>query len=121
MGDPRWTADLILAIWEQADTGRLPRLGLEYRVGRSGGGFDGLEFAFLPQEEWLAPEAVDTSLPLNRRPYDRRVEVPVPWWGAGMSFGSVSEEIMLARAKAAKACGTFTSSGEGGYPDSLVP
>jgi glutamate synthase domain-containing protein 2 len=38
-----------------------------------------------------------------------------------MSYGSVSERIMLARAMAAEQFGTFTSTGEGGYPDSLVP
>jgi glutamate synthase domain-containing protein 2 len=38
-----------------------------------------------------------------------------------MSYGSVSEPVMLARARAAKALGTFTSTGEGGYPDVLAP
>jgi glutamate synthase domain-containing protein 2 len=38
-----------------------------------------------------------------------------------MSFGSISEQVMLARAKAAKEWDTFTSTGEGGYPESLVP
>jgi glutamate synthase domain-containing protein 2 len=38
-----------------------------------------------------------------------------------MSFGSISEQILLARAKAAKQWRTFTSSGEGGYPESLYP
>lgn len=122
MGDARWTADLILATWYQAETGRPPDNGLEYRVGASGGGFDVLDFKFLPKEKWLPEdEPIDTSIPLNRRPHDRRVEIPIPWYGAGMSFGSVSEQIMLARAKAAQQWRTFTSTGEGGYPDSLVP
>ena len=30
MGDARWTADLILATWFQAETGRPPDNGLEY-------------------------------------------------------------------------------------------
>jgi glutamate synthase domain-containing protein 2 len=38
-----------------------------------------------------------------------------------MSFGSVSERVMMARAIAARRSGTFTCTGEGGYPDSLVP
>jgi glutamate synthase domain-containing protein 2 len=38
-----------------------------------------------------------------------------------MSFGSVSLQTMLARAMAAQAIGTFTSTGEGGYPDELLP
>lgn len=122
MGDARWTSDLILSTWMQAETGELPENGLEYRVGRSGGGFDALEFKFLPAEQWISgQEAVDTSIPLNRRPYDRKIEIPVPWYGGGMSFGSVGEQIMLARAKAARQWGTFTSTGEGGYPESLAP
>jgi glutamate synthase domain-containing protein 2 len=122
MGDARWTADLILSTWMEAETGKLPENGLEYRVGHSGGGFDALEFRFLPGEQWIpAQEAVDTSIPLNRRPYDRKIEIPVPWYGGGMSYGSVGEQIMLARAKAAREWATFTSTGEGGYPESLVP
>ena len=115
MGDMRWTADLILATWMQAETGHLPENGLEYRVGRSGGGFDALAFRFLPREQWIPEqEPIDTSIPLNRRPYDQKIQVPIPWYGAGMSYGSISEQIMLARAKAVKEWGTFMSTGEGG-------
>ena len=122
MGDARWTADLILATWIQAETGRPPTNGLEYKMGHSGGGFDALTFKFLPGGRWLPEqEAIDTSIPLNRRPYDRDIQIPVPWYGAGMSYGSISEQIMLARAKAARQWDTFTSSGEGGYPESLSP
>ena len=122
MGDARWTADLILATWTQAETGRPPENGLEYRVGCSGGGFDVLAFRFLSQEQWVPEqEAIDTSIPLNRRPYDRKIGIPIPWYGAGMSYGSISEQIMLARAKAAQQWNTFTCTGEGGYPESLVP
>ena len=121
LGDYRWTADLILATWKQAETGKPPDNGLEYRVGNSGGGFDRLDFKFLPQEQWLGADLVpDLSLPLNRRPYDRRIQIPIPFYGAGMSYGSISEQVMLSRAKAAKAWNTFTSTGEGGYPDSVV-
>jgi glutamate synthase domain-containing protein 2 len=38
-----------------------------------------------------------------------------------MSFGSVSEQVMVARAMAARKWSTFTSTGEGGYPDALIP
>jgi glutamate synthase domain-containing protein 2 len=121
LGDYRWTADLILSTWTQASTGEPPNNGLEYRVGNSGGGFDALDFKFLPQGEWLSPDAtIDLSLPLNRRPYDRRIDIPIPFYGAGMSYGSISEQVMLARAKAAAACKTFTCTGEGGYPKSLA-
>ena len=122
LGDYRWTADLILSNRIQAETGMLPTNGLEYRVGNSGGGFDVLDFQFLPEDKRLADDVpVDTSIPLNRRPYDPKIEIPIPFYGGGMSFGSISEQVMLARAKAAKEWGTFTCTGEGGYPDLLVP
>jgi glutamate synthase domain-containing protein 2 len=121
LGDARWSDDLILATWLQAATGAAPGNGLEHRVGRSGGGFDRLGFAELPQTRWLPEDAeIDTSIALNRRPYDRRVEIAVPWYGGGMSFGSVSEQVMLARAINARNWRTFTSTGEGGYPASLL-
>ncbi|HXH06204.1 MAG TPA: glutamate synthase-related protein, partial [Vicinamibacterales bacterium] len=68
-----------------------------------------------------ADTPVDLSIPLNRRPFDRRLEISVPWYGGGMSYGSVSEQVMLARARAAARRGTYTSTGEGGYPLSLYP
>jgi hypothetical protein len=49
MGDYRWTADLILSTWLQAETGMPPTNGLEYRVGNSAGGFDVLDFKFPPR------------------------------------------------------------------------
>ncbi len=122
LGDSRWTAELILSTWVQAETGDVPENGLEYRTGDSGGGFDLLEFKFLPEDRWV-PEAlpVRTSVSLNRRSAGRRIDIPIPIYGGGMSYGSISEHIMLARAKAATAWSTFTSTGEGGYPDSLIP
>ncbi len=121
MGDFRWPAELILSTWYQAGTGEPPTNGLEYRIGDSGGGFDKLDFRFLPEHQQLPPETeIDLAIPLNRRGIGREIEIAVPWYGGGMSFGSVSEQVMLARAIAAKEWGTFTSTGEGGYPDSLV-
>jgi glutamate synthase domain-containing protein 2 len=38
-----------------------------------------------------------------------------------MSYGSISLNVMLGRAMAAKEIGTFTCTGEGGYPDELIP
>lgn len=120
LGDRRWTPELILATWRMAETGKPPSDGLEYRVGRSGGGFDCLEIPFLPEGERLAPEVpVDLSLPLNRRPQGRRLVISLPFYGAGMSYGSISETIMLARARAAREWNLLTCTGEGGYPPSL--
>jgi glutamate synthase domain-containing protein 2 len=122
LGDDRWPADLILSTWHQGGHARPPENGLEYRNGNSEGGFDKLGFKFLPQESALPPETeVNLSIPLNRRGFDREIEISVPWYGGGMSFGSISEQVMLARTLAAKEWDTFTSTGEGGYPDSLVP
>jgi glutamate synthase domain-containing protein 2 len=122
LGDYRWTDDLILSTWHQGAAGAAPGHGLEYRVGRSGGGFDRLAFQILPTEQRLAPTApVDLSLPLNRRGDGPALTIPAPYYGGGMSYGSVSEQVMLARAMAAAAWGSFTCTGEGGYPDSLRP
>jgi|GEM_PF-5632922 ferredoxin len=49
LGDYRWTSDLILSTWTQAETGDIPHAELEYRTGNSGGGFDKLFFNF-PEE-----------------------------------------------------------------------
>lgn len=122
LGDDRWTADLIYSIWEQAASGRPPTNGLSYKKGDSGGGFDRLDFQFLPENQWVSPAfRPDLSIDLNRRPYDPKITIPLPFYGGGMSFGSISENIILSRAKAAQACGIFTNTGEGGYPPFLVP
>ena len=121
LGDRRWTDELILATWFQAETGRPPSHGLEHEVGRSGGGFDRLGFKRQTPDRRLRSDApVDLSIPLNRRAWDRSLEIPVPWYGGGMSYGSVSEQVMLSRARAAREWRTFTCTGEGGYPLALA-
>lgn len=119
LGDDRWSPDLITSTWYMAETGQLPPEGMESRVGASGGGFDRLHFRFPARPEPV--EAVDTSLELNRRPGGPRIRIPLPTYGAGMSYGSISLNVMLSRVRAAKAWGTFCSTGEGGYPDALIP
>jgi glutamate synthase domain-containing protein 2 len=122
LGDYRWPANLILATWYQAATGYPPENGIEYRIGKSGGGFDRLSFKQLPKDQQIPNEAdVDLSLKLNCRGEGSEIEISVPWYGGGMSYGSVSEQVMLARTLAAKKWNTLTSTGEGGYPESLVP
>ena len=123
LGDARWTGELILSGWHMARTGQLPTNGLNYRTGRSGGGFDVLDFKTLPADQRLTPDTpVDLSMPLNRR-HDGLPELVanLPWYGGGMSYGSVSEQVMISRARAAREWGTFTCTGEGGYPPGLVP
>ncbi len=122
LGDPMWTPNLLLATWHQAETGELPPLDIEYRIGNSGGGFDKLRFKFKKEpNDRIEKEGIRTSIELNKRSYGARIEMPVPWYSAGMSFGSISLNMMLARAKAAQAWNTFVSTGEGGYPEQLVP
>jgi len=121
MGDPRWTSDMILATWAQAETGRPLPLDHPGNTGASGGGFDKLFFKVPETEVEFSPTEICTSLDLNRRKTGTKIRIPIPIYGGGMSFGSVSVHTMLARAKAAKSWDTFTCTGEGGYPELLVP
>jgi len=118
-GNKRWTPELIFATYEQGTTGK-PPTSLEYRVGDSGGGFDRLDFKTPRTESVTDEDEIDLSLDLNRRKFGPKISIPIPVYGAGMSFGSVSLNFMLARAIAAKRLGTFTSTGEGGYPPPLL-
>lgn len=120
MGDFRWTDDLIFSTWYQAENKRPPS-NREYKIGNSNGGFDRLDFKFLEKEKWIEEDAIDLSMPLNKRRNGPQLSIPIPFYGAGMSFGSVSENIMVSRAKAAKEWNTFTCTGEGGYPEALEP
>ena len=125
LGDYRWPADMILATWKMAETGELPspEYGYEYQCGNSGGGFDRIRFRFQdkPPVE-LDEDEIDTSIELNRRNDGRPlIRIDVPWYGAGMSFGSVSIATQLSKARAAVAFNTFTCTGEGGYMERLRP
>tara|TARA_B100000530_G_scaffold198498_1_gene126311 strand:+ start:3982 stop:5310 length:1329 start_codon:yes stop_codon:yes gene_type:complete len=120
LGDARWTDELIASTWYMAETGECPD-HLNYKTGKSGGGFDKLAFKELPPEQQLAADAdVDIKLELNRRG-DERVKrtIDVPWYGGGMSYGSVSVNVMMSRALNAKKWNTLMSTGEGGYPPEL--
>ena len=122
MGDPRWTPDLLMSTWRQAETGRADVGDLEFRHGDSGGGFDALRFRFPENPRKVSPEEVDTRLELNRRNDGRpHISIDLPFYGGGMSFGAVSLHVMVARARAATAWNTFTCTGEGGYPERLQP
>lgn len=121
-GDPRWTADLLVNTWEQAATGMPPNNNIEYKHGASGGGFDRIDIVFPEKkpETSFKPHDVDLSITLNKR-RDGRPDVPIsiPFYGGGMSYGSISLATMLSRAKAYKAFDSFTCTGEGGYPEEL--
>jgi ferredoxin len=124
MGDYRWTPDLLASTWHMAETGLVPPGGLEYRTGASGGGFDKLRLVLpLPGKAPAVEDGdVDMGVDLNRRnDHGHRVRIEVPFYGGGMSYGSVSITTMLSRIKAAATLGTLCCTGEGGYPDELKP
>jgi glutamate synthase domain-containing protein 2/formate hydrogenlyase subunit 6/NADH:ubiquinone oxidoreductase subunit I len=125
LGDYRWTADMILATWKMAETGELPppEYGYEHQCGNSGGGFDRIRFKFPVKPPVMLDESeIDTGIELNRRNDGRpRIRIDVPWYGGGMSFGSVSITTQLSKARAAVAFNTFTCTGEGGYMERLRP
>jgi len=121
LGNKRWTGELILATYEQALTGELPKNDLEYRTGDSAGGFDILGWKKTERAAKIDQDSVDLSIPLNRREEGAQLKIPLPIYGGGMSFGSISLNFMIARARAAKRLGTYMSTGEGGYPDQIVP
>ena len=119
LGNKRWTPELILATYAQANSGAPPH-DLEYKIGASGGGFDLLDFKTVHPDAKVDDYEYDLSIDLNRRSTGPRISIPLPIYGAGMSFGSISLNFMLARAIAAKQLNTFTSTGEGGYPPPLL-
>ena len=119
LGDKRWTARLIAETWRQARTGDIASDRRECQTGASGGGFDLLELAKTSQDGKRWEGDVDLSIPLNRREEGRAIRIPLPIYGGGMSYGSISLQVMRGRAMAATEIGTFTSTGEGGYPPEL--
>lgn len=120
LGNNRWTSDLIVSTYYEAKTGEIPR-HLNYKTGASKGGFDLLELDVLEKidETNIDPKQFDLSVKLNRREKGRRLSTQIPTYGGGMSFGSISLNYMLSRARAAQRMGTFTCTGEGGYPELL--
>jgi glutamate synthase domain-containing protein 2/ferredoxin len=123
-GDRRWTNDLLLSTWWLAEYGTLPYTDIEYRTGASGGGFDKMRFIFPRefQDSKLSHDEISLTLRLNRRADGRpQVTLGVPWYGGGMSYGSVSLQTMLSRTRAAVRWHTMTCTGEGGYPEELMP
>lgn len=121
LGDFRWTASLLKETWRQARTGDLPSEDKHSQTGRSDGGFDVVSLGKPPPSRPVSPETVDLSIALNKRAKGPKIDIPIPIYGGGMSYGSISLEVMLGRAMAAQTIGSFTSTGEGGYPDELIP
>ena len=124
LGDSRWTPDLLLSNWWQAETGALSYIDLDYRLGGSGGGFDKMRFLFpkARPDFQLSHDDISLEVEINRRGDGRpQIKLSVPWYGGGMSFGSVSINTILSRVQAAIRFNTMVSTGEGGYPEALLP
>lgn len=126
LGDKRWTGDLLASTWYMAEVGEVPYQNLNYKTGDSGGGFDKLRFLYTASGNGKKPKGsakdISLSIALNRSGDNRpKVTIPVPFYLGGMSFGSISINAMLSRVRAATALGTFCSTGEGGYPNQLMP
>lgn len=121
IGDYRWTPDLIVSTWHQAETGKLPYMEVESECGNSGGGLDRIRIKTRGFAS-IDPEKVDLTLNLNQRSDGRPdLVLGLPFYGGGMSFGSISESTMIGRARNAAAWNTLTCTGEGGYPEALYP
>ncbi len=124
LGDFRWPADMMLATWHMAETGNvLPEdSDFEYETGNSDGGFDRIRIRFPEKPAKVADYEIDISLELNKRNDGRpNIKIDVPWYGGGMSFGSISNVTQLSKVRAAVAWNTFSCSGEGGYMERLRP
>ncbi|MFC2157882.1 glutamate synthase-related protein [Acidobacteriota bacterium] len=121
LGDSRWTPDLLRETWRLSKCGEPSSLKPEIQIGDSGGGFDRMVLdSSLPAAE-SAQGPVDLSIELNKRKSGPRINISLPIYGGGMSYGSISLNVMIGRAKAAQRIGSFTCTGEGGYPDELLP
>ncbi len=124
MGDYRWPAEMLLAHFEMAETGDLPKVDLEYDLGNSGGGFDKIRFKTADPKNYIdiSDEDIDTSVNLNKTGDGRpEIVISIPCYGGGMSYGSTALSVMTGRARAAERLNTLTCTGEGGYPSELVP
>ena len=124
LGDNRWPADMILATWRMAETGNIvpEDYDFEYETGNSDGGFDRIRIVYPKKPRELTDDEIDISLDLNKRNDGRpKIKIDVPWYGGGMSFGSISNVTQLSKVRAATAWNTFSCSGEGGYMERLRP
>ncbi len=129
LGDRRWTPDLLAGTWYMAETGDLPYQDLNYKTGASNGGFDKIRFVYPRQNgeiagatAAIAGEDISCAVNLNHSGDGRpQLQIPLPLYLGGMSFGSISIVSMLSRVRAASLLGTFCCTGEGGYPDELKP
>lgn len=126
MGDSYWTPDIISKQWYQAETGSIPVSGAGYAGPFSGPGFDEM---WTDMSEIVRPtrdgihgrEYISTSVRLGRKlfslPFDdkgnpvldspKNIEIPVPIIFGELPLGSLSQDVHIAMAKAAKDLNTL--------------
>ncbi len=125
LGDKRWPSEMIEAGFRIAEGGDM--MPAAFITGDSGGGFDRMVFdrpivtPALSDAPISTSAGPDLSLRLNRRGTGKELVLSLPIYGGGMSYGSIGREVMLARVQAAAELGILTCTGEGGYPEFIIP
>ncbi len=126
LGDSYWKPEILLSLWYQAETGKIPVSGAGYRGPFSGPGFDAM---WTDMSEIVRPtrdgihgrEYISTSVDLGAKLRDLAFdeqgrlcveapvvhELPVPFVLANPHFGDFSPQVYEAAARAAQEMGTL--------------
>jgi hypothetical protein len=126
LGDSYWKPEILLSLWYQAETGKIPVSGAGYRGPFSGPGFDAM---WTDMSEIVRPtrdgihgrEYISTSVDLGAKVRDLAFdehgrisvetppvhELPVPFVLANPHFGDFSPQVYEAAARAAHEMGTL--------------
>jgi glutamate synthase domain-containing protein 2 len=126
MGDSYWTPEIISTQWSQAETGSIPVSGAGYSGPFSGPGFDEM---WTDMSEIVRPtrdgihgrEYINTSISLGKKLSAFRfaengnpileapgnIEIPIPVIFGKLPFGSLSQDVYLTMAEAAKKLNTL--------------
>ena len=126
LGDSYWKPEILLSLWYQSETGKIPVSGAGYRGPFSGPGFDAM---WTDMSEIVRPtrdgihgrEYISTSVDLGAKVRDLAFdekgqicinlppvhELPVPFVLANPHFGDFSPQVYEAAARAAHTMGTL--------------
>jgi ferredoxin len=118
LGDARWTNEMIASTWGAALHGAHSKED-PVNVGAGEVGFDRLGFVVPEGRPTLNPDEVNLRVFLHSGGRELWAELPAV--GGAISFGTISERVMLARAAGARSLGTFTTVAEGACPSALAP
>jgi ferredoxin len=140
LGDDYWRSETIHRLWYQAHTGKIPVSGAGYRGPFVGEGFDSM---WTDMSEIVRPtrdgihgrEYINTCIELSRRATRLTfhedmslasevfpiLEVPIPVLFKQPSFGVLSENVLLAAARAVHLLGSMMFIQAEDYSDSFVP